>query len=108
MDHTVRNARRKALSAAHLPHRETKFSSVKTLLDVMIQGRFRLSKKLAHTDNSSYLLHARRTEVSEHVEELQSQLGRFTDHSDGSISGKGEDKGDDDDLAMATLLVVYW
>jgi hypothetical protein len=81
---------------------------VKTLLDVMIQGRFKLSKKLAHVDNSAYLPHARRTEVEEHVEELQAQLGRFRDHSDGSISGKGEDKADDDDLAMATLLVVYW
>lgn len=51
--------------------RETKFGSVKTLLDVMIQGRFKLSKKLAHVDNSAYLVHARRTEVEEHVEELQ-------------------------------------
>ena len=38
----------------------------------------------------------------------QAQLGRFRDHADGSISGKGEDKHDDDDVAMATLLVVDW
>lgn len=51
--------------------RETKFGSVKTLLDVLVQCRFKFSKKLAYVDNSAYLPHARRTEVEEHVEELQ-------------------------------------
>lgn len=71
VDHEASAARLSA-GCVHLPHgRETKFGSVKTLLDVMIQGRFKLSKKLAHVDNSAYLPHARRTEVEEHVEELQ-------------------------------------
>jgi len=123
--------------------RETKFSSVKTLLDVMIQGRFKFSKQLAHVDNSAYLPHARVTDVEEHVEELQVMLVCYPLPSKvtylsieparavqgslrwcvlpvcpstnlgltalvGSISGKGEDRADDDDLAMACLLVVYW
>jgi hypothetical protein len=92
----------------------------------MLQGRLKFARGLAHVDNSSYLPHARHTDADEHVEELRTQLGRFRDHPDGSISGKGDDKQvlsaarrpipelmhsdrhDDDDIAMGLFLATYW
>ena len=45
---------------------------------------------------------------TEQVQSLSDQLRRFKDHDDGTISGKNAASGDNDDLAMALMLTVFW
>ena len=41
------------------------------------------------------------------LDTLSSQLKRIKDHPDGTVSGKSAG-GEEDDLAMALLLCMYW
>lgn len=83
-----------------------------------MQERFLIASKLASVDSSVYLKHALRLSAEDHILTLTEQLIRVRDHDvrftihqsrdmashnllqDGSISGKGADRSQDDDLAM--------
>lgn len=72
-----------------------------------INGAIAVNTRVIVADRTSFETHATATPFRELVTELGAQLIRFADRPDGTISGKTFD-GDNDDLAMAFMLAVYW
>lgn len=85
----------------------TKLAMVQQAYLAIVDGRIAISANVVTADRSAFEARAKQPTATELVEELGKQLKRFRDHEDGSTSGKGPG-GEQDDIAMALLMTVYW
>ena len=90
-----------------LTTRATKLAMIQQGYLAIVDGRVAVSSTVIIADRTAFEGRAKRGDANELIEELANQLKRFRDHEDGSTSGKGPG-GEDDDIAMAFLLTVYW
>jgi hypothetical protein len=86
---------------------DNKQSMVTAVYQQIVEGRVVLSAHLCTACRHDIDGRVQPTLASDAVDDLLQQLGRVRDHPDGTISGK-TDAGDNDDLAMAFMMGVYW
>tara|TARA_Y100000593_G_scaffold57706_1_gene107318 strand:- start:625 stop:924 length:300 start_codon:yes stop_codon:yes gene_type:complete len=76
------------------------------LLASLLKNQVSISKNLVSTGPKAFNQSEDEVLPEEQLDVLIAQLKAFTDHADGSISGKGS--GDEDDAGMALLLASSW
>lgn len=86
---------------------DNKQSMVTQVYQYMFEGRLILAHNPVTVCRSCIDGRARPIPVDETIEQLCEQLKRVRDHDDGTISGKSA-SGDNDDIAMAFMMLVYW
>ncbi len=85
-----------------------KMAAIQQTYLLIINGGLAVSSKVITADRSAFEARGTVFSSAELIEELGSQLIRFQDHPDGkTVSGK-TNSGDNDDMAIALLLAVYW
>ena len=85
-----------------------KEAAVQEMLAHLIEGRLCTSKRLATTSRKCFdVQHGRHKRDPDPLTTLREELLRVTDDEKGRITGKTS-KGENDDLAIAMLLAVYW
>ena len=85
---------------------ETKVFALSELLASLLKNQVSISKHLVSTGPKAFNQSEDEVVPEEQLDVLIAQLKAFTDHADGSISGKGS--GDEDDAGMALLLASSW
>jgi hypothetical protein len=87
---------------------DNKQAMVQQMFSHLVDGRIVLAASVATVGRSDLDARLPIIPVTEQIQSLADQLKRFKDQADGSISGKNESSGDNDDVAMALLMAVYW
>ena len=87
---------------------DTKASMVQQMYMLLVDGRIVISDAVVSVGRADFDARKPSIPITEQVQSLSDQLRRFKDHDDGTISGKNTASGDNDDLAMALMLTVFW
>ena len=85
---------------------ETKLEALSELLASLLKNQVAISEGFFTVGAEAFNPKEDPAEPEEQIEILCEQLKNFTDHDDGSISGKSA--GNEDDAAMALLLASSW
>lgn len=85
---------------------DTKAASLSVVYNLLLENRIRVSADLATADGTAYDSRKKQSNPTALINVLCEQLEAFTDNDKGQITGKID--GQNDDLAMAFLLVCYW
>ena len=86
---------------------ENKQSMVTNVYQQLFEGRIVIAATVVTVCRHDIDSRTQQVHVTDTVDALFEQLGRMRDQDDGQISGKTEG-GDNDDLAMAYMIAVYW
>ena len=91
-----------------LTTKDTKMSMVQLMYSHLLDGRLLLSADAVTVGRADFDSRLPAVPMGEIIQLLSDQLKRFRDQDDGTISGKNGASGDNDDCAMALMLVVFW
>ena len=86
---------------------DNKQAMVQQVYSHLMDGRFVISASAVTCCRSDLDSRLTAVPLSDNVQLLADQLKRVKDQEDGTISGKTQ-AGDNDDLAMALMILVYW
>ena len=90
-----------------LTTQSTKLAMIQQGYLAIVDGRVAVANNAIVADRTAFESRGKKNDCDELVTELGNQLKRFRDHDDGTTSGKGPG-GEQDDIAMAFLMAVYW
>ena len=86
---------------------DNKMQMIQQMYVHLMDGRVAFAHDFITAGKIDYDPRAPPPDPETNIAELCEQLTRFKDQQDGTISGKTA-AGDNDDLAMATMMMVYW
>lgn len=87
--------------------KDTKAMMVQHMYACLCEGRLVFASSIAHVSHADLSASASGMTGDGHIDELAQQLKRMRDTDKGDISGKTQG-GDNDDLAIALMLALYW